>query len=180
MELVYRLALFLHVVGVFVLIGGIGFATVCEWKIDGASTPDQLREWATLLARNGAVLGIAALVILASGFHMAHAIWGLTSPWVVAAMVGIVVFAASGPLVIRPAVLGAVEMAGAAGSITPDVRARLRAPGLRMIAGMRPAFLVWFAYLMTLKPGIVGVSIGTVLALIVGAGVVSLGAKRHQ
>ncbi|MGH7591610.1 MAG: hypothetical protein ACREL2_09230, partial [Gemmatimonadales bacterium] len=103
------------------------------------------------------VQGIAALIILVSGMFMAHAHWGDRSPWVMAALVGLIAFGLTGPLVVGRGIVGALRLAEAAGAVGPEARRRLHAPGLRWVAAARPPFLVWFAYLMAAKPGPAGV-----------------------
>ena len=174
MEPIYTIALFLHITAVFVLVGGIAVVGLAEEKLKSAVALDDLRHWAMVAKRTGAILGLSALVILIAGMYMAHARWGEGSPWVVAALLGLVLFAASGPLVMRKGIMGAVQAASAVGSITSEVRRQLHAPAMLWVSSLRGPFLLWFAYLMTAKPGIEGVMVTLAIAFALGAAVVAM------
>ncbi|MGH7591943.1 MAG: hypothetical protein ACREL2_10940 [Gemmatimonadales bacterium] len=173
MESSYAFALFLHLLAVFALVGGIAVMGFAEQKLAMAESLDEFRGWVMLDKRIGPFQGISALVILLSGMYMAHAHWGDRSPWVMAALVGLIAFGLTGPLVVGRGIVGALRLAEAAGSVTAEARHRLHAPGLRWIVVARPPFLVWFAYLMAAKPGPTGVLWSTigVVALTVVIGV---------
>ncbi|MFI5235818.1 MAG: hypothetical protein ACHQXA_08920 [Gemmatimonadales bacterium] len=174
METGYALALFLHILGVFALLGGMGVIALSEAKLGEAGTVAELQGWAALAMRTGVTLGVAALVLLVSGMYMAHSRWGVMTPWVFGALLGLLFFALSGPLVAAPRILAAVREAVAAGSVSDGIRRRFHAPALRWLNSLRPAFLVWFAFLMTMKPGLTGTIVSAAVALVVGAGVALL------
>lgn len=172
MDPVYAGALFLHIALVFLLVGGMAVLEVAETRLAAVTTLEDLRSWAMLAKRTGPVLGPSALVILITGGYMAHAAGAGGAAWVAAAVLGLIFFATSGPLIKGRGIGAAVGMATAAGSVTPAVRARLHTPAMIWVRALRGPFLVWFAYLMAVKPGLPATLIATGVALLAGWAIV--------
>ncbi|HEX9015983.1 MAG TPA: hypothetical protein VF960_08310 [Chloroflexota bacterium] len=78
----YAVALFAHIAGAALMFMAIAVELVCLHRMRGATTTDQLREWADLTRTTGVLFPAGSVAIVVSGLYMALTTWNLTIPWI--------------------------------------------------------------------------------------------------
>ena len=159
----YDLALFLHLLGVALLIAAVTTTLLATLRAQTARTVEEVRSLTAVTARIDLVIGPAMLLILGAGLFMVarggddNSIrW--TSGWI---EVALVVFAAMG-------VLGPTVEAGHAkrllalasslpdGPVPGELDAARRAPAGTLVSLFGASQILAFLYLMTTKPALAG------------------------
>jgi len=165
----YSVLLFAHVLGAVVLFAAVGIEVVAFRRLRRARTAEQARTWMGPL-REAARLGPAAMVtILIAGVWMMALRWG-PEPWILTALVGLVVMAVLGAALTRRAMgrLGA-SLADEVDQLPTDFHALVEGP-IRTSLWLRLAIAVGILGLMTVKPGALGSLVIMGAAVAVGAG----------
>lgn len=152
MEL-YSAILYAHIVCAMGMAAAVAILMVQEAAARKASTPGELRTILERDERTASFMKAMALVLVASGLYMAHALGSIGAPWVTAALIVFVYLASTGPLVFGRRMRNATEAATSAGAITPAVRQMLNDPVIATMARQRVALLGLLPFLMTTKPG---------------------------
>lgn len=168
----YSVLIFAHVVGAVALFAALGIEVAAFRRLRGVGAADQARTWMGPL-RDAGRLGPAAMVtILLAGVWMMALQWG-PEPWIITALVGLVVMAVLGAALTRRAMgrLGA-SLVRESQQLPADVRPVVEGP-LRISLLLRLAIAVGILGLMTLKPDVFGsvVIMGAAAASGVGAAV---------
>lgn len=159
----YDIALFLHLVGVALLIGAVTTTVLATLRAQTASSVSEIRLLTSVMKKIDHVIGPAMLLIFANGLYMVsrHGDDGSirwTSGWVDVALVIFLVMAALGPKVEA----GHAKRLLAAASLAPDgpVPASLDKLRRTPVPMYVSSFGVWqilaFLFLMTDKPGLTG------------------------
>lgn len=159
----YDIALFLHLVGVALLIGAVTTTVLATLRAQTASSVSEIRLLTSVMKKIDYVIGPAMLLIFANGLYMVsrHGDDGSirwTSGWVDVALVIFLVMAALGPT----AEAGHAKRLLAAASQAPDgpVSASLDKLRRTRVPMYVSSFGVWqilaFLFLMTDKPGLTG------------------------
>lgn len=150
----YSIALFIHILGAVTLFIAVSLIIVAFVRMRGASTLEQVREWAAVANVAGKSMIFISLVILAPALYMVSSAWGWTTPWVIAALVTFVVLAIMGATMNGKTIEQVVAMARAAepGPIPDELRSQLLAPRLWLAEAIRLALLIGILCLMTIKP----------------------------
>lgn len=166
----YTIALFVHVLAAMGLFSAVGLILICEARIRRASTVGRLRDWAAVASGAGKSLAVVSLFILVPGLYMAQAGWSFGTPWVLAAVVTFVLLAVLGATVTgrRIEAIHRAALAAPDGPLPPPLATQLHDPVLWRSEGVRMALLVWFVFLMTIKPGLVDIILGLVVAVVLG------------
>jgi hypothetical protein len=178
---VYRLAVFLHIVGAL----GFAAALALEWAglhfVRRAAESGSIREWAKLLRSVRLVGGPSLLAVLISGMFLTSTRWGMQG-WIAAGLVGLVVIGALGGALSgrRMAAIGRAIPTGD-GPIPPGLTDQLRDPVLTLSLTLRTSLALGIVYLMSAKPGgrEAFLTLGTFLALALGLVLVGRMAKRQ-
>ncbi|MGH2708669.1 MAG: hypothetical protein ACRDJK_10290, partial [Actinomycetota bacterium] len=84
-------ALFIHLLGVVALFIAMGIVQRGGSGVRVSSTVEELRLWLGLVQTTRAMFPAALLFILGSGLYMADRSWSFDTPWIVVAIVSIVV-----------------------------------------------------------------------------------------
>ncbi len=175
----YSIALFLHLVGVLALFGGIALEQTGLRQLRNALSLAQVREWMTLLRGLRRIDAPAGLTILLSGGYLAEHGAGHHA-WVAAGIVGMVVMAVLGVAVGRPRFLAiATALPDTDGPVSSSLRARLENPVLRASAATRAAIGLGVLFDMVVKPAATGAVIVLVVALVIGAATRPLSDRRQ-
>jgi hypothetical protein len=165
----YSIALFLHLVGVLALFGGIALEQTGLRQLRNARSLAQVREWMTLLRGRRRVDAPAALTLLVTGGYLAEHGAGHHA-WVAAGIVGMVVMAVLGAAVGRSRFLAiATALPATDGPVSSSLRTRLEDPVLRATAATRAALGLAIVFDMVVKPAAAGAVIVFVIALAIGA-----------
>lgn len=177
----YDLALFLHLVGVVLLVGAVTTTLVATLRAQTAATVGALRTVTAVGKKIDVVIGPATLLILASGLYMVsrHGDDGeirWTSGWVDVAVVIFLVMSALGPTVeaghakrLMQAVKDVPD-----GPVPADVDDLRRSPVAAYVSLFGTSQILAFLYLMTNKPGLLGSLVACAIAAAVSAVIATL------
>jgi hypothetical protein len=169
----HEVAMFVHLLGVITLFGGIGLQQRGGTRLRQATTVGEVRQWLGLVRPTGRMLPAAVVILLASGLYLTAEAWTLATPWIATATVTVLAMAAvgAGMLGRRFRAVGIASADTTEGPVPLQVAGLLRAAGVwAALSGMNGAAL-GVLWLMTNKPGwatSVGVVVG---ATVIGAGV---------
>jgi hypothetical protein len=176
----HGVAMFVHLLGVITLFGGIGLQQRGGTRLREATTVGEVRLWLGLLRPTGRMLPAAVVILLASGLYMTAEEWTLATPWIATAAVTVLAMAAAGAGVLgrRFRAIGIAAADTAEGPVPPELAGRLGAPGVwAALSGVNGAGL-GVLWLMTNKPGW-ATSVGVVAgATVIGAAVGAILARR--
>jgi hypothetical protein len=167
----YDVALFLHLLGVVLLVAAVTTTLVATLRAQTAGSVGQLRTLTAVTKKIDVVIGPATLLILASGLYM---VWrhgddgGIrwTSGWVDVAIAIFLLMSVLGPTVEAghaKRLLRAVEDLPD-GPVPTQVDALRRSPLPTYVTLFGASQIVAFLYLMTNKPGLVGSLVACAIA----------------
>ncbi len=166
----YTIALFLHVSGALAFGASTFMSLFSLWAIRRAQRIEQVRSVIGLLSLSGPILGISMLVNVLAGLYMTADTWHLRTPWIIVAIVTLVLFIAAG------AVMGTRRRAIAKqigdmpdGPLPESVVERSHDPLFGTSMYMMLALLLGIVFLMTAKPALDGSIVAIVVAAVLGA-----------
>lgn len=173
----YSILIFVHVLGAVALFASLAVEVVAVRRLRTAGTVEQARTWMGVLGDADRVGHPGMLAILVAGVWMMAIRWG-PEPWIVTALVGVVIMAALGAGPSRRATAGLhAALAGAQEPLAPDLHALARGP-LTVSLRMRLAIAVGILGLMTMKPGVLGSLV--ILGAALGAGAAATMHPKRQ
>lgn len=163
----YDIALFLHLLGVALLIGAVTTTVLATLRTQTASTVAEVRVITAVVEKIDLVIGPAMLLIFADGLYMVsrHGDGGSirwSSGWVDVAIVVFLVMAVLGPTVEAGHAkrLRAAAAAAPDGPVPADLDALRRSPVALYVSLFGVSQILAFLFLMTNKPDLVG-AVGT-------------------
>jgi len=165
--MLYSIALFFHIAGALGVFAALALDWVGVANLRRARTVDQVREWAgTYRIIRG--LGAGSVVaLLVFGLYMTAVTWGPTG-WIGIGFLSLLAIAVLGAVSgVRLGRILAVATTGQ-GSLTEDVRAKLRGPLFVASVRMRTAVALGVVFLMTVKPEAVVSLLVVAVALALG------------
>ena len=171
----YDFALFVHLLGVVLLVAAVSTTLVAMLRAQRAATVAEVASLTAVTKKIDLVIGPATLLILASALYMVarggddggiH--W--TSGWVDIALVIFLLMSVLGPTVEAGQAKRLLRLAAESpdGPVPPELDAARRAPAGVYVSFFGACQILAFLYLMTNKPGLLGS-----IAACVGAGVLS-------
>jgi hypothetical protein len=127
----YNVALFIHLLGVITLFGGVGLQQWGGARLRRAQTVQEIRQWMGFIRPTGRMIPAAAVILLGSGLYMTAEQWSLGTSWVATALVVVVGMAAVGATVLgrRFRAIGIASGAAPDGPVPPTLASLVRAPG---------------------------------------------------
>lgn len=165
----YGVALFVHVSGAIGAGISLGVWLVGLAALRRAQQVEQVRALAWLIIVVSPLMVFSVLLIIGAGLAMALRTWGLRTSWIAVALIGLVVMAPIGPLVLdaRMRVILTLASVAPAGPIPAPLAARTRDPILCTAAQTMAALFFSIVLLMTTKPALAPaiVMMGAALAL---------------
>ncbi len=159
----YDFALFLHILGVVMLVGAVTTTLVATLRSQTARSVSEVRLLTSVTKKIDVVIGPAMLLILAAGLYMVSQHGGdgsitWTSGWVDVAIVVFAVMSILGPTVESGHAKRLLKAAEAHpdGPVPPDLD-RMRSAALPTYVSLFGASqILAFLYLMTIKPALPG------------------------
>jgi uncharacterized membrane protein len=173
----YDVALFIHLLGVALLVGAVTTTVIATLRAQTVPTVQELRSVTAVTKKIDLVLGPAMLLILAAGLYMVARggdEGGITwsSGWVDVALVIFLLMAVLGPTVEAG---HAKRLLAAAAQVpdgpVPEDLDRLRRNATAVYVSFFGASqILAFLYLMTNKPGLVGSLVACAIAAVISVG----------
>jgi len=175
---IYASVIFLHIVAALGLFVSIGLEQVTMARLRQVTTTSQAREWLGLLSNLRRIDGPSGLLILVTGFFLAHARWGMNA-WIGTALIGMLLMAAlSIAVTSRRARALRADVALADAPLPNNLRAGLADPVMRTSATLRAAIGLGIVFDMAVKPAALGAVIEIVVAIVLGAVLALTQSKR--
>lgn len=173
----YDIALFLHLLGVALLIGAVTTTVLATLRAQTASSVGDIRLLTSVMKKIDVVIGPAMLLILADGLYMVSQHGGdgsirWSSGWVDVALIIFLVMAVLGPTIEAghaKRVLAAATQAPD-GPIPSSLDALRRAPVPMYVSLFGVSQILAFLFLMTNKPGLAGALTACAFAAATSAG----------
>jgi hypothetical protein len=169
LNVAYQLALYLHLVSLFVLVGAITVAGLCYFRLRLAESSTDAARWAGLADQVGWAFPVAILGLLASGAYLTTDRWTWSTPWIVVSIAGLILDTLQGPIVAGPrarALKQALDEDAGTGPLTARARQLARDRVLWIILLANPGIVLGITWNMTVKPG----ATEAVVAILVGYG----------
>ena len=172
----YHVVLYLHLLSLFIGIGAGSVLLTCLFQLKAARTVEQAVPWGIVSGKIARLFPVAILGLFLTGAYMTHKFWTWGTPWIVVAIVGLVVLGVGGGGVAEHTAkkLQAAMMANGPGPLGPEARRMTLHPGLWVIEVANLGLVLGIVWNMTEKPGwggaiasaVIGYGVGAVLALL--------------
>ncbi|MBX6330817.1 MAG: hypothetical protein IRY91_03105 [Gemmatimonadaceae bacterium] len=167
---VYTVVLFLHLLAVVAAFVSGSMIHLGLARLRTATQVASARDAARLVAQHGPRMPLIGLALFVTGAILTQTHWTWRAPWVVLAIVGLVVLQVNGGAVIGPRLRAAGEQLArsADGPLSEAVATLLRDPVLATVAGMQGFIAAGVMFIMITKPGAVGATAELLLAMAIG------------
>lgn len=96
-DVAYHVALYLHLLSLFVLIGAITMVGLCYLRLRVAESLMDAAPWVLLADHVGWAFPVAILGLFASGAYLTTDRWSWSTPWIVVSIGGLILDAVQGP-----------------------------------------------------------------------------------
>jgi hypothetical protein len=167
----YDLVLFLHLLSLFLMAGGITVFGVCYLRLRAARSLDAAVPWVRLTDQAGLLFPVSILGLLATGAYLTTHAWTWSTPWIEVSIAGLILVALQGPLVGGPrteALKRALNDNGP-GALADPARRLTRDPALWIVIVGNPGIVLGIVWNMTVKPGTAGAIAAILIGYAIGA-----------
>jgi hypothetical protein len=171
----YHYVLYVHLLALFIGIGAGSVLLTCLFQLRAARTLEQAVPWGIVSGKVARLFPVAIVLLFLTGAYMTHKLWTWSTPWIVVAIVGLVVLGAQGGGIAERTAhkLQAAMMANGPGPLGPDARRMALHPGLWVVEFANLGIVLGIVWNMTEKPGwgesiaavLIGYAVGAGLAL---------------
>ncbi len=167
----YHVALYLHLLSLVVLVGGITLVSVCYLRLRAAASLIDATPWARLADQAGWLFPPAILGLLATGAYLTNDTWTWGTPWIATSIAGLALVTLQGPLVAGPrarALKHALDE-NQAGPLGVRARQLARDRTLWVVIFANPGIVLGITWNMSVKPGTAGAVAAVLAGYAVGA-----------
>ena len=177
----YHYVLYVHLLSLFLGIGAGSVLLTCLFQLRAARTVELAAPWGIVSGKVARLFPIAILGLFLTGAYMTHKLWTWSTPWIVMAIIGLVLVAIQGGGVAEHTAkkLQGAMMANGPGPIGAEARRMTLHPGLWVVEFTNFCVVLGIVWNMTEKPGWGGSIAAVVIAYAVGL-VVALLASRPK
>jgi hypothetical protein len=161
----YNVALYIHLLALFIGIGAGTVLVVCLFQLRAAMTVADAVPWGRVAGKTGRTFPIAILGLFGSGAYMTSDVWGWGTGWIDVSIAALALLAIQGPLVgerTGKKLEHALHDNGP-GALGERARRMTRHPGLWVSEFANFGVVFGVVWNMTQKPGT-----GTAIAAVVG------------
>jgi hypothetical protein len=172
----YHVVLYLHLLSLFIGIGAGSVLLTCLFQLKAAPTVEQAVPWGIVSGKVARLFPVAILGLFLTGAYMTHKFWTWGTPWIVMAIVGLVVLGVGGGGIAEHTAkkLQAAMRENGPGPLGPEARRMALHPGLWVVEFANLGIVLGVVWNMTEKPGwggaiaavVVGYAVGAALALL--------------
>jgi len=174
----YDVAVFLHVLSLFGLIGAITTVVLCNLRLRDAGSFREAAQWARLIDQASWAFPAAILGLVATGVYLTAERWTWSTSWILVSIAALIVDTVQGPLIAGPrakALRDALTVDAATGVLDSRVRRLANDRVLWVVLFANPGIVLAITWNMTVKPGtaeavaaiLVGYGLGAATALLV-------------
>ena len=175
----YHYVLYVHLLSLFIGIGAGSVLLACLFQLRAARTLETAVPWGMLSGRTAKLFPVAILGLFGTGAYLAAEDtfpWGFGTPWIVVAIVVLVLLAVQGGGIGEHTAkkIQAAMQENGPGPLGPKARKMCLHPGLWVVEFTNLAMVLAVVWNMTQKPGwgesiaavLVAWAVGAVLALL--------------
>ena len=151
----YHVVLYVHLVSLLIGFSAGMIETVCLLRLRAADTLEAAAPWGRLAGEIEKAFPVAIVGLFGSGAYMTSDAWTWSTPWIVLAIVGLVILALQGPLVAgrRGHAVKAALMANGPGPLGTAALRMTRDRALWSAGMTNEAIVLAVVWVMTEKPG---------------------------
>jgi hypothetical protein len=168
---VYQTVLYLHLLSLFVMIGGITVVGMCYFRLRAAGSVTDALIWVRVADQTGWVFPVSIVGLFASGAYLTSDRWTWSSPWIDVSIAGLALVTLQGPLIAGPrakAVRQALDE-NEPGPLDGRARRLTRDPALWIVLLANPGIVLGITWNMSTKPGTAGAIVAVVAGYAIGA-----------
>ena len=168
----YHTVLYLHLLSVFALIGGITVVGLSYLRLRAARSLADAAPWATAADQVGWVFPLSILGLLGTGAYLTSDSWTWSTGWIDVSIATLILVSLQGPIVAGPRTR-ALKLAldeSVPGPLEQRVRTLTRDTALWVVIFANPGMVLGITWNMTVKPGTAGAVAAVVVGYAVGAG----------
>jgi hypothetical protein len=167
--MLYRLALFTHVVAALGIYAGLALDWLAVARLRTVTTGASARPWVGVLEVSAAIGPWARMLSLAAGLYLAIMAWSWEG-WIIVGLAAWLLLVLLGePLTGRELRQLRADAVGQPGELSGEARGRFQSPRLWRAVLVRPGLGLGIVFLMTVKPpaiaAVITVAIGALLGL---------------
>ena len=172
----YHYVLYVHLLSLFIGIGAGSVLLTCLFQLKAARTVEQAVPWGMVSGKVARLFPVAILGLFLTGAYMTHKLWTWGTPWIVVAIIALVVLGAQGGGIAEHTAkkLQAAMKENGPGPLGPEARRMALHPGLWVVECANLGIVMGVVWNMTEKPGwgeaiaavLVGYAVGAGLALL--------------
>jgi hypothetical protein len=170
----YGVVIYLHLLALFIGVGGVGVMGICMFRLRAAQTLEEAVPWGMLAAQTEKVFPVAILGLFGSGAYLTSDRWTWSTSWIQVSIAALVLISLQGPLVggARAKLLERSLHENGPGPLGERARKMTRDPLLWLVTFANPGLVLGIMWNMTQKPStgtailavVVGYAVGAVLA----------------
>jgi hypothetical protein len=151
----YHVVLFLHLLALFIGIGGAAVISICLFRLRAAQTLADAIPWGALAGQTEKVFPVAILGLFGTGAYMTSDVWTWSTHWIDVSIAGLVIIALQGPFVAgtRAHKLKQALMENGPGPLGEKARRLACDPLLWTVSFANPGIVLGIVWNMTQKPG---------------------------
>lgn len=166
----YRLALFIHIVGMIGFFMALGVWLFGLVALRRARHAQQVRSLCQAVFVSDAVAVVGVLLLAGAGLYMAITTWGLDTGWVLVAIISFALLAPIGPLVVERRLHALADLAAEApdGPLSSLMQQRIVDPAMGASLALMIAWLLGIVFLMTTKPSLNDAVLTMLVAALLG------------
>ncbi len=156
-NLSYSLVLFAHLLTAITLFNGLVISHAALGRLRGAQRVEQVRDWLRTLGGMSYVFPVSGLLLMLTGFYMAHAAFRWNDGWVIVAIIGLVSVFVLGGTANRAgfARLGAALAGVPNGPVSPALHAAACMPSVWLSLYLMTGTVTGILLIMVTKPAAV-------------------------
>jgi len=166
--MLYKVALFLHVIGALLLCAAIAIEWLCIINIRKADTIERIRESVFIYSTVRKMGDRAASLLLVPGIYMMVVVWHNAS-WGVFGLFDLILIGLIGSMVTGRKMKKIAEIAKMENKHPDELGSLSRNNSLWFSIKMRTAIFLGVIFLMTAKPGLAGSIVTIIISIILGA-----------
>ena len=168
----YHVVLYVHLLSLLLGIGAGSVLLTCLFQLRAAPTVEQAAPWGIVSGKVARLFPVAILGLFLTGAYMTHKFWTWGTPWIVVAIVALVVLGAQGGGIAEHTAkkLQNAMRANGPGPLGAEARRLTLHPGLWVVEFTNFGIVLGVVWNMTEKPGWGGAIASVLIGYAVGAG----------
>jgi hypothetical protein len=178
----YHYVLYVHLLSLFIGIGAGSVLLACLFQLRAARTLETAVPWGMLSGRTAKLFPVAILGLFATGAYMTHKFWTWSTPWIVVAIVVLLLLGVQGGGIGEHTAkkIQAAMQENGPGPLGPEARKMCLHPGLWVVEFTNLGMVLAVVWNMTQKPGWGGSIASVVIAYAVSAALALLATRSAK